>query len=109
MSNVATIAVPVPEGKAVCTMCGKLYDKPAIVCRDSDLCDECSKKYKDMAFIYCPQCNAVVSRIQPGETNGTFVGPGDIIVVDSCPQCNKNLTKSNIVKVVRHGSGERLR
>jgi hypothetical protein len=104
----SSIAVPVPEGKAVCTMCGKLFDKPVVASRDSDLCPECHDKYKDMAFIYCSQCHAVVSRVSPGAFNGTIVVPGDILVVDKCPQCADGTVKSEVLKVVHNGSREKL-
>ena len=102
------IQVPVPQDKSVCTMCGALFDKPAIVCRDSDLCPKCMTKYKDMAFIYCSQCHAVVSRVKPGVVNDTIAAPGDIIVVDKCPQCTAGMVKSKVLKVVHNGSREKL-
>jgi hypothetical protein len=102
------IMVPVPQGKSACTMCGKQFDAPAVACRDGDLCPECHDKYKDMAFIYCAGCHAVVSRVQPGAVSGTIVVPGDILVVDKCPQCAGGTVKSEILKVVHNGSAGRL-
>ena len=108
MTTETNILVPVPQGKSVCSMCGKQFDKPAVACRDSDLCPECLEKFRDMAFIYCSECHAVVSRVQPGAVNGTIVVPGDIVVTDSCPQCAPKTAKSKVLKVVHNGSPGKL-
>lgn len=82
----AEVIVP---GASKCSMCGKEYERPLVLTRDSDLCPECRKTYADMAFVYCTKCGKTVTRIRPGmASNGYIVKPGETLHVDECPVCN---------------------
>ena len=88
------VAVPVPEGKRKCSMCGALFDEDALIVKDGDMCPGCRKKYSDMAFLYCNKCRAVAARIPTGMAMGILIKPGDVLHVGECPHCTPGIVKS---------------
>lgn len=88
----AEVIVP---GAAKCSMCGKEYERPLVLTRDSDLCPECRKAYADMAFVYCMKCRKTVTRVRPGMSAGGYmVKPGEVLHVDECPVCSPGVKVS---------------
>jgi hypothetical protein len=99
------IAVPIPEGKRRCSMCGALFDEDALIVKDGDMCHECRKKYADMAFLYCNKCGAVAARIPTGFAMGLLIKAGDVLHVTECPQCTPGVVKSIPLEVRRNEKG----
>ena len=96
------IVIPVRRGingAAICSVCGKQFEPEPLLVRDCDLCPECRKTYKDMAFAYCMKCKAVVTRIPAGIMMGLIVKPGDILHVTECPVCTPGVIRSVPIEV----------
>ena len=99
------IAVPVPEGKRKCSMCGELFDKDVLIVKDGDMCPECRKRYGDMAFLYCNKCRTITARIPTGFAMGLLIKPGDVLHVTECPKCTPGVVKSIPLEVQRNEKG----
>lgn len=108
MSSDKVLYVPTDANKNICTMCGKEFDKEAIVVKDWDLCPDCRKTYGDMAFLYCLTCKQIVTRIPTGLSMGILIKPGDILHVKECPTCHPGIVKSIPIEVQKYEASGRL-
>lgn len=78
----------VDDGREICTICRKEFERDPFLVQDADLCPECRKTFGGMAYVFCKKCNAVVTRVKPGLTQcGYMVLPGQLLHIDKCPEC----------------------
>jgi hypothetical protein len=94
---------PLPGGAAFCLMCAAPFVMPMYKGGIADqICEECSKTYKDCAIVVCKTCpgRPVICRIVPKKLdNGYYVRPRAVLHSDYCNVCKPGLKTSTVLEI----------
>ncbi len=99
---VDTTGYPFPGKIVPCLLCTKPFIMRPFVGEPDQICEECSKVYRDCAVVRCAGCkhHPVICRVLPKILdNGYIIRPMAVLHTDNCNVCKPGLKESTITEI----------